>query len=56
MNPLANAPWWNMLFEIAALPIINAVLPMLLAALLAVVLIALGRMFHRSHRQVPPAE
>jgi len=56
MNPLANAPWWNMLFEIAALPVVNAVLPMLLALALAVVLIALGRLFHRSHKPLPPAE
>ena len=42
-NPTDDAPWWNMLFEIAALPAVNAALPFVLAAILGLALVGVGR-------------
>ena len=42
-NPAENAPWWNLLLEIVALPAVNAALPFVLAAILAFALLAVGR-------------
>jgi hypothetical protein len=42
-NPAENAPWWNLLVEIAALPAVNAALPFVFATILAFALIAVGR-------------
>jgi len=39
---MASAPWWNLLFEIVALPVMNTLLPFMLAGILAIVLLALG--------------
>jgi len=47
-NPLQNAPWWNMLFEIAALPAVNAALPFVAVAVLALALIGVGRAFRKT--------
>ena len=30
-NPTENAPWWNLLLEIVALPAVNAALPFVFA-------------------------
>jgi hypothetical protein len=42
-NPTENAPWWNLLFEIVALPAVNAALPVVFAAILAFALLGVGR-------------
>ncbi len=42
-NPTENAPWWNLLLEIVALPAVNAVLPFVFAAILAFALLAVAR-------------
>jgi hypothetical protein len=42
-NPTENAPWWNLLLEIVALPAVNAALPFVFAAILAFALLAVGR-------------
>jgi hypothetical protein len=34
-NPTENAPWWNLLLEIVALPAVNAALPFVLPLFLA---------------------
>jgi hypothetical protein len=44
---MENAPWWNLLFEITALPAVNAMLPFVLAGILVVVLLALRRILKR---------
>jgi len=50
-NPMENAPWWNMLFEITALPAVNAVLPFVFATILALALIGVGRVLKK--RKLP---
>jgi hypothetical protein len=47
MNPMESAPWWITLFEITALPAVNAALPFVLAAILAVALIGVWRALKR---------
>jgi len=44
-NPEENASWWNLLFEIAALPAVNAALPFVFATILAFALIGVGLAF-----------
>jgi hypothetical protein len=44
---MASAPWWNLLFEIVALPVMNTLLPFVLAGILAIVLLALGSILKR---------
>jgi hypothetical protein len=41
-NPTENAPWWNLLLEIVALPAMNAALPFVCAAILAIALLDVG--------------
>jgi hypothetical protein len=55
-NPMTNAPWWNLLFEIAALPAMNALLPFVAVGILALGLVALTRLFRHSQNHTPPAE
>jgi hypothetical protein len=42
-NPTENAPWWNLLLEIIALPAVNGALPFVFATILAIALLAVGR-------------
>jgi hypothetical protein len=53
-NPMENAPWWNMLFEITALPAVNAALPFVFAAILAFALIGIGRVLKRRKQSRSP--
>jgi hypothetical protein len=50
-NPMENAPWWNTLFEITALPAVNAALPFVFAVILAFALVGVGRALKRGQRQ-----
>ena len=49
-DPMENAPWWNMLFEITALPAVNAALPFVFAAILAFALVGVVRVFKRRQK------
>ena len=44
---MANSPWWSLLFEIVALPVVNTLLPFVLAGILAILLLALGSILKR---------
>jgi hypothetical protein len=50
-NPAENAPWWNLLLEIVALPAVNAALPFVLAAILAFALLGVGRVRSKACRR-----
>jgi hypothetical protein len=50
-NPMENAPWWNMLFEITAVPAVNALLPFVLVGILAFVLVGVRRVLKRRQKQ-----
>jgi uncharacterized integral membrane protein len=50
-NPMENAPWWNMLFETAALPAVNALLPFALAAILLFVFVGIRRALKLRQKQ-----
>ncbi len=52
-NPTENAPWWNLLFEIVALPAVNAALPFVFGAVLAVVLVGVGRALKKTKAASP---
>jgi len=53
-NPTENAPWWNLLLEIVALPAVNAALPFVFAAILAFALLAVGRALKGRKRRHSP--
>jgi hypothetical protein len=53
-KPTENAPWWNLLFEIVALPAVNAALPFVFGAILAVALVGVGRALKRRKQLRPP--
>jgi hypothetical protein len=55
-NPTTDAPWWNMLVEIIGLPALDALLPFVLAGILAVGLVALGAMVKRIQNRPPSPE
>jgi uncharacterized integral membrane protein len=50
-NPMENAPWWNMLFEITAVPAVNALLPFVLVGILAFVLVGVRSVLKRRQKQ-----
>jgi len=52
-NPMMNAPWWDMLFEIVALPAINVLLPFMLVGILAAAYFVLRSIFHRRVSRLP---
>ena len=55
-NPMSNAPWWNLIFEIAALPAVNALLPFVAVGILSLVIFAVSRAFRQPQGQLPSAK